>query len=51
MISFLMFLFLSVLNPIQYAYEIFIVLFLYIPLTLCLFGKNERIAQEGQGNE
>ena len=33
------FIILCVLNPIQYAYEIFILMFLYVPLTIDLFYK------------
>ncbi|MBO4251880.1 MAG: hypothetical protein J5911_04375 [Clostridia bacterium] len=38
--SFALFIVLAVLNPIQYAYEIFILMFLFVPLTIDLFCNN-----------
>lgn len=47
-ITYTLFVVLTVLNPIQYAYEIFIVLFLYIPLTLHLFYKRDDVKFKGE---
>ena len=47
-ITYVLFVVLTVLNPIQYAYEIFIVLFLYIPLTLNLFYKRDDVKFKGE---
>ena len=47
-ITYVLFVVLAVLNSIQYAYEIFIVLFLYIPLTLNLFYKSDDAKLKGE---
>ncbi|MBQ6980259.1 MAG: hypothetical protein IJQ07_06410 [Clostridia bacterium] len=47
-ITYTLFVVLTVLNAIQYSYEIFIVLFLYIPLTLNLFYKRDGAQLKGE---